>query len=334
MERVSGGPARFRAGLLGVGNIGAGWDVPGDAAVATHLKACLSDPRFELAMMSDADSARAAAERDRFKANADIVDVDAILAEKLDVLCIATPDETHMEYARACNARVVLVEKPVGGTGDERRGLLDAIRRRGGILVVHHQRRWIPGLEAFMANARLGEFGRPVSGVVHYTRGLRHNGVHAFDLVAAAFGTTVGRIQPLGVPIFDRGTSDPTSSFLLEVSFSDGVVPILCVGVDGRRQTAFSVDMRFELARLVIDDENGIRATFHRPQPISLPGYAPELREEDRFQDSPPRLVASVWQSIGDHLEGRGKPPCSDESMLAVYELTDAIEAALGARSA
>lgn len=331
---MSGGSVRFRAGLLGVGNIGAGWDVPGDAAVATHLKACLADSRFDLAMMCDVDPARAVAEKQRYEATAQLVDVRTILAEKLDVLCIATPDETHLEYAFACNARVVLVEKPVGGTGDERRRLLAAIRERGGILTVHHQRRWIPGLEAFLAAARLGEFGRPVSGVVHYTRGLRHNGVHAFDLVAAAFGISIDSIQPLGMPHIDRDSCDPTSSFLLALSTTGGSVPVLCVGVDGRRQTAFSVDMRFEMARIVIDDENGIRATFYRPQPIPLPGYAPELRAQEGFRDSPPRLVASVWRSIGEYLEGAGKPPCSDESMLAAYELTDAIEAALGAKRA
>jgi predicted dehydrogenase len=333
MVTVAHGQGRYRAGLLGTGNIGAGWDEPADAAITTHLKACLAERRFELTMLADADRSRATRERDRLGARSEVVDIDALLDAELDVLCIATPDETHLDYARACRARVVLVEKPLGGDDVARRELLAAIKRRGGTLIVHHQRRWIPGLAAFAAEARDGAVGRPLAGSVHYTRGLRHNGVHALDLLAATLGTRVATARAIGTPVIDRDPRDPTRSLLLELIVDDQRVPVLCIGIDGRRQTVFAVDIRFERGRLVVADEDGVRAYFHRPHPVDTNGFAPELRTQTSFHDNPPRLTAAVWSSIADHLDGGAEPPSSNESALAAYDLADAMIAALDARA-
>jgi predicted dehydrogenase len=106
----------YRVGLLGMGRIMAGLDIPGDAAVRTHLKGLLCEPRLKLAMVSDLKPEHAAAELRRFAVDAAVVPTEAILSADLDALCIATPDGTHLDYVQRAakgSARVLLVEKPL-----------------------------------------------------------------------------------------------------------------------------------------------------------------------------------------------------------------------------
>ncbi|MDI1344755.1 MAG: Gfo/Idh/MocA family oxidoreductase [Pseudolabrys sp.] len=320
--------ARFRVGVIGMGRIAVGFDEPAGPAIRTHLKGILADPRFELACVADIDQGRARAELERFGVKADIAAPEALAVADLDVLCIASPDDTHLDLAQRAasgRSRVVLVEKPLGGTQAQQKVLVERFAARGAELSIDHTRRWIPKVANWIAEAKSGAFGPPVSGVVHYSRGLRHNGIHAFDLIGAFFGTAVSNVKTIAPAIDDYASSDPTHSLVVTVNAAERHIPVVMLGVDGRIQSEFSVDLRFEQARVHIFDQDGIRADLYRPADSGFSGFAPELRPVEAFHDDPRRLFGILWNNIADHLDGKASLASAGVDGLVGYELMDCV---------
>lgn len=318
--------ARFRVGVIGMGRIAAGFDEPTGPAIRTHLKGILADPRFELAYVADMDQGRAHAELERYGVNADIAAPEALAMAGLDVLCIASPDDTHLNLAQCAaggRSRVVLVEKPLGGTPAQQKALVERFAARGAELSINHTRRWIPKVANWIAEAKNGRFGPPVSGVVHYSRGLRHNGIHAFDLIGGFFGTAVSNVKAIAPAIEDYASSDLTHSLVVTLDADQRSIPVVLFGVDGRIQSEFSVDLRFEQARAHIFDQDGIRAELYRPVDSGFSGFAPELRPVETFYDDPPRLFGILWNNIADHLDGKTPLASVGVDGLVGYELLD-----------
>jgi predicted dehydrogenase len=321
-------PGLFRVGIIGAGRIAATFDVPAGPEIRTHMKAILSEPRLLITHIGDKDRQKASEAAKLFGVKAEIAEPDAVAVADVDALCIASPDGTHLAYAqRAADgpARVVLVEKPIEGSSEERHKLATRLSARGATLVLHHQRRWIPGLADWVGQARSGAFGAPLSATVHYTRGFRHNGVHALDLVAAFFGTDVGTVAEIADGIADFSKEDLTRSLLVTMHSGTRRVPLTMFGVDGRVQTAFSVTLTFERAKVAVFDEGSIRTELHRPTEHEIAGFAPELRTTVRFADDPPRLLATVWRNVADHLESGAPIACAGRDALAAYDLADAV---------
>lgn len=311
-----------------MGQIAAGYDVPEGQAILTHVKGILAEPRLAITHVADRDQSRAEAEVLRFGLNAKIVSTEAILATNLDVLCIATPDGTHIEYieqAVAGTARIIFAEKPIEGSAARRNRAVAAIAARGAAFAVHHSRRWLPGLDDWIAKARVGKFGQPLSATVHYNRGFRHNGSHALDLIAAFLGTKVVSVATMAPPIADFAEDDPTLSLLVSLAAKNGTIPMAIFGVDGREQTVFSVDLRFQRARVIFFDEAGSRAELHQPAKLNSNEFSPELRPFIRVHDQPPQLLAQIWRNIADHLSNGAPIACSGKDALAGYDLIDAI---------
>jgi scyllo-inositol 2-dehydrogenase (NADP+) len=73
------------------------------------------------------------------------VDVDALLANPaIDLVVVATPNDTHGPLARAALAagKHVVIDKPFAVTHDEGAALIEAAERAGRMLTVFHNRRW------------------------------------------------------------------------------------------------------------------------------------------------------------------------------------------------
>lgn len=324
--------APYRVGILGMGRIAAGYDNPGSGKVRTHVAGILAEPRLTVAAVADLDRDRAAAEVKRFGLTARIATPEELLTSDVDVVCIATPDGTHIGFAEqavAGHARIVVSEKPIEGDATRRRGVAAALSARGAALCIDHVRRWIPGLGGWIDAAREGVYGRPLSAVVRYSRGLRHNGIHAFDLVGGFVGTTVADVRTFGPSIADFDEGDPTRSMLVMLKHRDADVPVTVLGVDGRVQSIFEVDILFERARIVIADHDGYCAERYAAVDSDYAGFAPELRVVERYHDKEQRLLAEVWRNVADCLDGRAALAGAGPGMFAGYDLLDAIHARL-----
>lgn len=125
-----------------------------------HLGAVAAS--LECRLVALADPAPAAAEVARAAGVPLYGKLSAMLeAERPDGVILATPNTLHVEGALACIAQgvPVLVEKPVAGSLEAARCLMEAVATRGVPVLVGHHRRHSPILEqasAVMAGGRLG----------------------------------------------------------------------------------------------------------------------------------------------------------------------------------
>lgn len=326
---------QYSVGILGMGRVASGYDDPSTTAVRTHLKACLAEPRFRLAMIADHNDERAETERRRFRLDAKIVSPDAILRAPLDVLCIASPSGTHIGLAqRVEGARLLLIEKPLEGDVVRRAETLVGLRARGATVAVAHIRRFIHPLANWLDSARSGGYGRLASAVIWYGRGMRNNAVHGLDLVAAAIGTQLASVDEIAAPIDDFSPQDLTRSLLLRMRDDNVDVPVVLFGVDGRLQTTFTVDLRFAAARILVEDCAGVRATLYRAAPVTYGGFPDELVPVEQWNEGELPVMTAMWRNLADHLDGLAPLRASGSEALAVYDLLDQIDERLlaGAR--
>lgn len=178
----------LRAGIIGAGRIG--WRYDGgrwDGRRSVSHAACLArHPRTQLVAMLDPASA---ALDDAAHALGEAVcvtdDMDRFFAQKLDLVCVASPTEAHDAHLRACVAAgvdYVLVEKPVTTDLADFQALLSDWERLASPprVCVNYFRRALPQVRAMRAACRAG--GLKALDLV-YSRGLSVNGVHMLDLL-------------------------------------------------------------------------------------------------------------------------------------------------------
>jgi predicted dehydrogenase len=122
-----------RAGLLGYGIAGR----------VFHAPLITSTEGMELAAVVTANPERQAQARAAHP-DAKIVTADELFEMDLDLVVVATPNRTHVEYARRAIDKgvAVVVDKPFAPTSAQAQELVDAARAKGVPLTVFQNRRW------------------------------------------------------------------------------------------------------------------------------------------------------------------------------------------------
>lgn len=148
--------ATLRVGLLGYGLAGAAFHAPLIAAT----------PGLELVSVVTANPQRAAAVGERYPDARVLSTADELFGEPgLDVVVVATPNDTHVPLARQALERGfdVVVDKPVAPSAQEARSLQTLADERGRIVSVYQNRRWDTDyltLRRLLDAGRLGEVRR------------------------------------------------------------------------------------------------------------------------------------------------------------------------------
>lgn len=90
---------------------------------------------------------------------------EAIRADDLDLIVVATPNETHAPLARAAleRGKAVVVDKPFALSLDEARGLFDLAEQKAAFLSVFHNRRWDDDFLTLRRALNRGLLGRIVT---------------------------------------------------------------------------------------------------------------------------------------------------------------------------
>lgn len=177
----SGEGRRLRVALAGLGTMG-----------RNHVRNIVS--RADVALVAVADPEADARREIRTLAPAAREHSDALTMlaeEELDALIIAAPTTLHASLARAALERGVaaLVEKPLAGSVEEARALVDLAESRAGFLQVGHIERFNPAVLALAERIGAGALSRIYS--VRTIRG----------------GPLPGRVRDVGVAI-DLATHD------------------------------------------------------------------------------------------------------------------------------
>ena len=149
---------RFRAGLVGAGNIAE------FHAAAIKAYAALHPDEVELVGLTDLDAAKAAAAAEKWGTRA-YADLDALVAAGANVIHVLTPPSSHAKLARAAIERGchVLIEKPVAEDAAEARAVGELARAKGLVATVNHSLLYDPQVRRALDQVRAGALGQIVS---------------------------------------------------------------------------------------------------------------------------------------------------------------------------
>lgn len=146
--------ARFRAGMVGAGNIC-------EFHVAAVKKLA---PDVELIGLTDLDPARAQASAEKWATTA-FADLDALVAAGANVIHVLTPPAAHARVATAALERGchVLIEKPIAEDAEEARTLGALAREKRLVASVNHSLLYDPQVKRALDAVAAGALGQVVS---------------------------------------------------------------------------------------------------------------------------------------------------------------------------
>lgn len=176
----------LRAGVIGLGKKGWLYDFDEKRrGVESHVSAYRTTEGFDLVAVSDKDPELLAKFTEHYPSIRTYVDPqDMFYKEKLDVVSVVTPVETHGKLVRlACRyhpLKVIFCEKPIAATVEDAKDMIESCKNFGVRLLVNHQRRW----DLFWRSAKYNvESIEPILRCVGATTGHPFEaGIHMADL--------------------------------------------------------------------------------------------------------------------------------------------------------
>lgn len=185
---------KYTSAIIGCGRIGSSFDDGNSLkdAAFSHAGAYFLYPKTEL--ISGADPSRK--QINSFKKRWGEVSVygnykDMLRKEKIDLLSVCTPPETHWEVVKEAARfplKAIYCEKPVATSLEDAKKILDTCRKKNILLAVNHQRRFSPFFQELKRRISSGKMGRIQQVNCFYTRGIMNTGIHLVDLFSFLFG--------------------------------------------------------------------------------------------------------------------------------------------------
>jgi predicted dehydrogenase len=311
---------QYTAALIGLGFIGAGDEIAGQEIgqrVAnldgTHFEALRNNPRIELVAGCDRQTDRG----DRFRQRTGLPvysDWQELLDEvRPEVVSIATNSPSHAEIAIACarsGVMAVYCEKPIATRLVDGERMIAACRDSKTLLVINHNRRFIPMYRKLRDLVAAGELGTLTSCNLQWATGRLGNvGTHFFDAIEMLTGREIvsasGTLDHAGLPDC-RGPEyrDPGGWGLLQLA--GGLVVTVDAGEQARvpaTVTLNGTDARATVAR------DGVRITSH------------DGSERRRIQ--PQAQTTSMDNAVAEivaALDGESGSPYPPEIPLRIFE--------------
>jgi predicted dehydrogenase len=198
--------ASYRAGIIGLGFIGAADQVSGDALGqqvgnldGTHLAALSGHPRIELIAGSSRDAGRRQrfAERTGLRTYPDWREL--LERERLDLVSVATYAPQHAEITIACaqrGVRAIWCEKPIATRLSDAEQMISACAKAKALLVINHNRRFNPNYRRLRETIAAGELGATTSASLQWGTGRLGNvGTHLIDAIVLLTGRKVQAVS-------------------------------------------------------------------------------------------------------------------------------------------
>ena len=255
---------RARALLLGLGQIGCGYDseIPfhsdqprSSLRTLSHARALACHPGFELVAGIDP----CAKARQRFSLLYEVPvysDISSWRATSSDpppdLVVIAVPAQVQLALVQnllqITQPQLLLLEKPVASSLEQARSLQAVCAQHPHLNVaVNYIRTWLPAVQDWRRRLQGRELGSFLYGQIAYGKGLLSNGSHFVNLAEAWLGPlTPGRLIDPGPPCF--GFDREASLELLATAHGQAPLLVRSVGTAGLR--AGEVDLWFERGRL------------------------------------------------------------------------------------
>jgi predicted dehydrogenase len=249
--------------IIGAGAIGAFYDTPESEYILSHAHAFSAHSGFKLLGFVDADLKRAQSAAHLWGCKAFRSIEDALANGKVDIACIAVPDELHYELLKRVSVvplKAVFAEKPLTKTVEEAEEIVKIYGKRDIPVCVNYRRSFVPEFEKLRDKIKGDAFGRYLTGTGYYGKGFLHNGSHLIHLLCYLIGDIGG--HKIVASENDFYSDDPsisaTITFLNKKLFN--IHHINC-----NNYTIFEADFLFENGRVRISD-TGLKIEYYRPE--------------------------------------------------------------------
>lgn len=308
--------APYKVGIIGAGRIASGFDEPGAARILTHAHAVSRQPDMVLTGFYDIDPevSRSAAAK---WGGTPFDSLDALLADAADLVIIAVPDPFHEIYLNAVAEhapRLVICEKPLTHDLASARAIVRLFAERKIPLLVNYQRRFDTDVVDLARRIRYGELGRPLGGTLLYSKGTKHNGSHAVDLLRYLFGEPT-RFQAFA-KVVDFSEEDPTVSGRIEFPS----IAVNLQAADERIFSIFEIDLLFEAGRYRFTHSGlDVEISLPKPDPV-FAGYC-ELSVIQARCSGLANSLANLMASAASYLAGGALPSNTAADALATQEV-------------
>lgn len=290
---------KLKALIIGAGNIAAGYDHPDSKEILTHAHGFLSVPEFELAGFVDADSGKARNAAGKWGGEAFESIGAAFAGGDIDVVSVATPDDTHaavLKKLAGFSPKVIFCEKPLALSIGDAEAIMALYGASATSVQVNYLRRFVPEFREVKTAIANGDYGRFLTGSGYYVKGFLHNGSHMVDLLRFWLGDIHSAQQLANSGA--AGMEDPEISAIIR--FSDGG-SFAIQSVAGNPYWVFEMDMMFEKKRLrMLDSGNSIQE-FEPQGSLAFPGTT-ELTETALRPTGLGQAMQHAMQNIRDHL--------------------------------
>ncbi len=172
--------------IIGLGQIGMGYDYENCEDILTHANGITAHPNFELIGGVDSSGEKRELFTKKFNkpSYADIY--SALKASNADIIIVATPAETHLDVINAIleTARpdAILCEKPLAHDLDQAKSIVEVCKSSGVDLFTNFIRRSEPGAIAIRDMIENNEIEVPIKGICWYSKGIYNTGSHFINL--------------------------------------------------------------------------------------------------------------------------------------------------------
>lgn len=305
---------RFRTALIGAGQIGGGYDGPGDRHVLTHAHAIRKHADFQLSGVMDVDLEKSRAFGEKWQTAA-YTSLEQLMREcRPQVVVICNPDEVHQETLCQLEdyktLKLVICEKPLGLDCEELAEVTSRYESRGIPIAVNYSRNYDSSLHSLKISIERGEFGRLINSSVVYTKGISHNGSHAISLLRYLFGE-VQRFRVLNATL-DRCASDPTLDAFLEFGNQAGCH---LIAGDECEYSIFETSFYFSRA-LVKFVDFGFSLQVCGVEPDAMyPGYR-KLGKVSCSETGLKGALTTLYENVSQHLRNGRSLYCDADDAL------------------
>ena len=213
-------PRKYRCLLIGLGQIGMGYDFKLDPTefILSHAQAFYNHIDFELVGAVDRDSSRLQSFRSKFDRPAYAEISEALQYQSPDIVIIATPSDSHGsvldEVFKHIIPKVIVCEKPIDNSLDVAKRMVKICEDNNVLLFVNYIRRSDPGVIKVKEMLESEVIRAPLKAFVWYSKGLINNGSHMFNLLEYWLGRLVAVKMISDNRIWDY--SDPEPDFKVE----------------------------------------------------------------------------------------------------------------------
>lgn len=319
----------FTASIIGCGKIGFWNDhIHKSEYPLSHFSNFMNSEHFSLKAVAEPDEKTRKIIDKNFNINIYSGHRELFENEKTDIVCIASPDDTHESLLFEIlnhDPLLVFCEKPLSLNFNKVEEIVKLYEKKNIPLMVNYSKRFINEFQTAKHWIESGELGKIQTVTIYYSRGFLHNATHHLDLITWYFGFP----EKISVESEREGLypGDPTINFTM--IYKAGI-EVRFIGINTSDLIINEMDIVGDNGRVKIDTDGLLTRYYIHTHPVykDYRGFVVENTIQMKFN----KALKNAAQNIFEHLECQ-KPLLSPASnSINIFKLSEKIKSTLYAQ--